>query len=212
MDGDHRVGPEAPDDPGPYSRSSWSPQPDPARPPRRQYIHPACSGCLQWRKMSEPVDLGPLVAVAFGVRNPNIHPLPGSWEGRIYLVMGSGEPLVLRMTDDPTSEHDIQVLSYLERHGYPAPSLVRTTDSADRVPVGTESILVTTFIEGTVADFSLNTLYKLGERLGQLHSLPLESQGTLPPRRHAASVGHEARAQLVRACRSVCVPLLARYV
>jgi Ser/Thr protein kinase RdoA (MazF antagonist) len=130
--------------------------------------------------MSDPADLASLVTAAFDVRNPAVHPLPNSWEGQVYLVTGSGGPWVLRKTDSVACEHDIQVLSYLERHAYPAPRLVRTTHGAERVRLGTESILVTTFIEGTQADFSPSTLHKLGERLGQLHSLPLDSDRTLP--------------------------------
>ncbi len=63
------------------------------------------------------------------------------------------------------------ILEYLARCGYPAPQAVPTLN---RKPVSTYqdwSGLLTTFVEGTCADFSYQNLTLLGAALGRLHKL-----------------------------------------
>jgi Ser/Thr protein kinase RdoA (MazF antagonist) len=68
-------------------------------------------------------------------------------------------------------------LSYLERSGYPAPRLVRTR-SGD--PVGLDGVwltMATSYVEGAVLRPSVDQLRMLGEALGRLHSVGLDSVG-----------------------------------
>jgi Ser/Thr protein kinase RdoA (MazF antagonist) len=115
---------------------------------------------------------------AYGIREASLERLANSWDGNVYLVSRpESADLILRVVDTESAAHDAEVLTFLEARHYPAPRLVRSA-GAPAVTLNNRSILVTTFIEGSAADFWPATLHQLSALLGQLHAL---DTATAPP-------------------------------
>jgi Ser/Thr protein kinase RdoA (MazF antagonist) len=133
--------------------------------------------------MTDRSELEALLRTHYGVCNPEVRLLTDSWDASVYLVnRPASSPWVLRMVDTASALGDAQVLAFLERKRYPAPRLIRTTAGQETIDHGARSIIVTSFVEGTPADFSPNTLYRLAEKLGQLHTLEIDAKTcSLPP-------------------------------
>ncbi len=132
--------------------------------------------------MTDSCELELLVRTRYGVPNPSVHPLGNSWDGSAYVVTGADSaPRLLRMAEVASALADVRVLSFLAGERFHAPRLVPASAGARTVNYGSRAVLITTFVEGAPADFSPGTLYKLGERLGELHSLPWETNRSLPP-------------------------------
>lgn len=126
--------------------------------------------------MDELLDLAAIVEQEYGAQSVSLHPLnsdSGKWICRVQ--QANGQHWVLRayaLTYDLFDISDLTTtLLFLESQGYPAERLIRTVDNA---LIGTGNgwrVLVTTVIEGRIADYSLPALYLMGSMLGRLHAL-----------------------------------------
>ena len=112
---------------------------------------------------------------AQNIRLRSLSPYNFDWRG-IYRVESSNNiSWVLRAFRQDGSENSLlspaAMHLFLEKQGYPAPRVVWTRSGK---PVGTANgwwTLMTTFVEGTQADYSLESLRALGSITAQLHRL-----------------------------------------
>lgn len=110
-------------------------------------------------------------------------------EGRgIYRVERAGKPpWLLRAFRHAGADFVKQLvnsaaaLCFLEQQGYPAPSLIRTTAGALVGRYQDWSALMVTFVEGVMAQSTLENWGRLGALLGQLHNLDVASAPAARP-------------------------------
>lgn len=118
-----------------------------------------------------------LLAEHYGMMEAALAPIsPYLFEDRgIYRVTaGDGSAYVLRAFG-----YDVEaglrgqgaVLEWLERRGYPAPRLRRTSTGGDLAMHEGWTALLLTYVAGEVADFRPESLTRLGACLGKLHAL-----------------------------------------
>jgi len=109
----------------------------------------------------------------------SLRPLAGGVTEHTYLLEHpSAPPLVLRVETIGVGGMSANegVLLALEAQGYPAPRVVRARDGSAAVEVGGRRLVVTTFVEGRLADSEANTpesLFGIGRAIGRLHALRL---------------------------------------
>lgn len=97
-------------------------------------------------------------------------------EAALYRVERiDGTPWVARVFSQTRSlervRSDGTVLLYLERQGFPAERVVPATDGSLATDLNGHGVLVTTFIPGRPPGRDADSLRKLGEALGRLHTL-----------------------------------------
>jgi Ser/Thr protein kinase RdoA (MazF antagonist) len=132
--------------------------------------------------MDEITALADLVERLYSAQAVSLHPLNSESGKRIFRVgHASGQRWVLRTYSSLENRNDIfdlvTMLLFLESQGYPAERIVRTVNNEVVATADDYWVLMTTFIEGRTADYSLPTLHLMGSMLGQLHALnpPQES-------------------------------------
>jgi Ser/Thr protein kinase RdoA (MazF antagonist) len=80
---------------------------------------------------------------------------------------------------------DVAALRLLEQRGYPAARVVAALDGAAVSTIGAaggeRTVVVTTYVEGEPTGLRVEGLRALGETLGRLHSLPLDTDDRLWP-------------------------------
>jgi Ser/Thr protein kinase RdoA (MazF antagonist) len=88
----------------------------------------------------------------------------------------AGEPWVLRLFERTRPlariEGDATVLRYLAAHGVPAERLVEPIDGSGATSFDGHGVLVTKLVRGSRPDRRPETLRRLGDALGRLHTLP----------------------------------------
>ena len=117
-------------------------------------------------------------------------------------------PYVLKISEPGRSEmtvrSDTGILSYLEKHGYPAPRLLQTLDGRDYLPYGDCFLHLYAYLAGQHPLPSKSFMEKAGRMLAQLHNLPSEAYGresSYTPRGIVEEVrGYFQRAQQTDQC------------
>ena len=117
-----------------------------------------------------------VIGRSYRVHRPVLYLLADSPEKRIYRIDQDGHPtFVLRLYATETVRYTAfdhaGVLLFLEHHSYPAERVVRATDGSPVVRLDDRQILVTRFIPGLPASFSLRDVSLMGVGLGRLHAL-----------------------------------------
>jgi Ser/Thr protein kinase RdoA (MazF antagonist) len=122
---------------------------------------------------------------AYGVAHARLAPLRELKGRRVMRVDRGAEPAwVVRAfrADDlsgPMQAH-AEVLRFLERQSFPACLLVPTRDGATYVQESGWWVLVTTYIPGEPATYSLGDLTAIGALMGRLHNLPAAGDPAVP--------------------------------
>lgn len=127
-----------------------------------------------------------LVHKLYGFEVAALQSLDSDSGKHIYQIeQASGQQLALRaypaMNDGDTVQNLAAMLLFLEEQGYPAERVIRSLegDAVSIVPDGWQ-LLITSFIEGTLTDYSPASLRLLGTMLGRLHALQPPSAAILP--------------------------------
>ncbi len=115
----------------------------------------------------------------YALSTPSLRPMLANTDKRIYRVeRADGASLLLRAFPLQNRANDVLpevvVLDFLERHSYPAPRIVPTKGGAPTMRCAEWTVLVTEYIEGSVATSEPEDLFHLGALLGRLHSLPVD--------------------------------------
>jgi Ser/Thr protein kinase RdoA (MazF antagonist) len=126
--------------------------------------------------MDEIAVLTGLVESLYGTQAVSLHPLNSESGKQIYLVeQASGQYWVLRAYSSLENRNDIfdlaTLLTFLESQGYPAERIIKMVDNEVVGFADGWRVLMTTYIEGRTADYSLQTLGLMGAMLGRLHAL-----------------------------------------
>ena len=103
-----------------------------------------------------------------------------------------GPPWVLRaFASDRATERmlgDAAILAYLAEHGFPAERVVPARDGSLLMVRDGRGFLVTDYVAGDYPDTSTDTLHRLGEIVGRLHSLPRPAAEASPLLRRRAGI------------------------
>ena len=73
-----------------------------------------------------------------------------------------------------------QTILFLEERGYPAPRLVPTADGAHLATDGDRAVLVMTLVKGATPPLTPETMERVGEALGRLHTIAPLPPGAKP--------------------------------
>lgn len=109
------------------------------------------------------------------------------WRGIYRLVCADGSEWILRLLRLPGAYAALsatgRMLEWLAEQGYPAPQLMRTRAGQLAGNIAGWSSLLLSYVGGEVLDFKASAFGQLGERLAQLHALPLGRAPALPASR-----------------------------
>ncbi len=121
------------------------------------------------------------VETGYGIANFSLHALNSDTGKHIFRVeKASGQKLILRVY--PLNQHEklqnlITVLTFLEDRRYPAERIILAVNGDSITRHNGWQLLMTTYIEGTSADYTLPALRSLAAVLGRLHALCASPQG-----------------------------------
>jgi Ser/Thr protein kinase RdoA (MazF antagonist) len=135
--------------------------------------------------MNDMSKLAKLLNKLYGLTVTSLHTLNSATEKLIYRVdQTGGQTLVLRaypLYHNNNLLELISILSFLEAQGYPSERMVPAKSGTITTALDGWQFLLTTYIAGSSADFTLLTLHKLGALLGQLHALCVPTMNTTYP-------------------------------
>ena len=126
------------------------------------------------------------------------------WRGIYQLTMANGQSWILRLIKYPGAfsamTQTANLLDWLSHQAYPAPRVYPTLTGRAIGEFNEFSLLLVSFIEGSVSKPDPEQLYLLGSMMGRLHALSFEESQLLPPSRtHPEEI------------RSITLPRLRRY-
>ncbi|GAC1343015.1 MAG: hypothetical protein NVSMB27_02500 [Ktedonobacteraceae bacterium] len=139
--------------------------------------------------MDEDAELTKLVKYLYGAQEVMLRRLSSATGKHIYFVeQANGQKWVLRAyssaNDDKDGSSLAAILLFLEEQQYPAERVVRAKNGDIVSMYDDWRLLITTFVEGVVTDYSPPNLRLLGAMLGRLHALrplsPTAEAWTLP--------------------------------
>lgn len=119
--------------------------------------------------LAEPVEIG------YGLENVSLHALASESGKHIFRVEpASGQKLILRAypsNQDENLQNLIAIFSFLEDQRYPAERIIPAANGNSSIGHNGWQLLMTTYIEGSAADYTLSALHSLAAMVGQLHAL-----------------------------------------
>jgi Ser/Thr protein kinase RdoA (MazF antagonist) len=129
-----------------------------------------------------------LVEELYVVRDVELHSMSQydfDWRGIYCVEHGGGVDWVFRVCrqDGPTNWYikPVAVLLFLEQQNYTAPRVVRTLSGELTGTCKGWWTFMTTFVEGSLVDYSTESLYALGRITGKLHALSPEAAAAIVP-------------------------------
>lgn len=119
--------------------------------------------------LAEPVEAG------YGIANFSLHALASDSGKHIFRVEPASEQkLILRAypsNQDENLQNLITILSFLEDRRYPAERIIPAANGNSIIEHNGWQLLMTTYIEGSAADYTFSALHSLAAMVGQLHAL-----------------------------------------
>ncbi len=135
--------------------------------------------------MNDMSKLEKLLNNLYGLTGTVLYSLNSDTEKLIYCVEQQSQPrFILRaypFYHNNSLLELIAILSFLEAQDYPSERMVAAKSGTLTTSHEGWQFLLTTYIAGSAADFTLPTLHKLGATLGQLHALCVPTMNTSHP-------------------------------